>query len=179
MRFIFMALALSTALSAQVAYEDILKSPGGDWLTYAGSYNGWRHSPNTQITPENAGSLVPKWVYRVPNARGLQTSPLAYDGVLYVTNTNSVYALDARSGRLIWSYADSRPKRQSPNRGAAILGDKVYFITSDNYLTALDRNTGAVIFSKQYVRLEDGVSSSSAPLAVKDKIIVGSSGGDS
>ncbi len=179
MRLILLALALCSALSAQVAYEDILKGPGSNWLTYAGSYNGWRHSPETQITPENAGNLVPKWVYRVPNARGLQTSPLAYEGVLYVTNTNSAYALDARSGRLIWSYVDSRAERQSPNRGAAILGDKIYFITSDNYLTALDRNTGAVIFSKQYARLEDGVSSSSAPLAVKDKIIVGSSGGDS
>ena len=78
----------------------------------------------------------------MPNARGLRTSPIVYDGVMYVTNTNSIYALDARSGRLIWQYADTRAKGQGVNRGAAILGDRVYFTTTDNYLVALDRQTG-------------------------------------
>ena len=58
-------------LSAQVRYEDILKSPGADWLTYAGSYQGWRYSPLKQITAGNAASLTPKWVYHVPAAKGL------------------------------------------------------------------------------------------------------------
>ncbi len=174
-----LALSLCGVAAAQVRHEDILKSPGEDWLTYAGSYNGWRHSPLTQITPENAGRLVPKWVYRVPKAVRLQTSPIVYDGVMYVTNTNAMYALDARSGRLIWSYADGRAEKSGPNRGPAILGDRVYFVTSDNYLTALDRQSGGVIFSKKYASVDDGVTSTSAPLAVKDKIIVGSAGGDS
>lgn len=178
MRVLALALAICGIASAQVRYEDILKGPGKDWLTYAGSYNGWRHSPLEQITPENAGSLVPKWVYRVPNAARLQTSPVVYDGVMYVTNTNAVYALDARSGRLIWSYADSRAKESGPNRGPAILGDRVYFVTSDNYLTALDRRSGGVLFSKKYARVEEGITSTSAPFAFKDMIIVGCAGGD-
>ena len=176
-----LAFALSSAAAAQVRYEDILEGPGKNWLTYAGSYNGWRHSPLDQITPETAGSLVARWVYHVPNALGLQTSPIVHDGVMYVTNTNAVYALDARSGRLIWSYADPRAELQgaAPNRGPAILGDSVYFVTSDNYLTALDRQTGGVLFSEQYASVDDGATSTSAPLAFKDRVIVGSAGGDS
>src|SRR5258707_366562 len=56
---------LSALLVAQVRYEDIRKSPGNDWLTYAGDYQGTRHSPLTQINRDNAGSLVPKWEDRV------------------------------------------------------------------------------------------------------------------
>jgi alcohol dehydrogenase (cytochrome c) len=164
---------------AQVQYQDIVKGPAENWLTYAGSYQGWRHSPLKQITVANAGMLAPKWVYHVPNARGLRSSPLVYKGVMYVTNSNSVYALDARSGRLIWKYVDTRVKEQSVNRGAAILGDSVYFTTTDNYLTALDRQTGAFLFSRKFADREKGISSTSAPLVVKDKIIVGSAGGDS
>ena len=179
MRILLLTLALAGALAAQVKYEDIVQGPGRDGLTYAGSYNGWRHSPLDQITPQNAGSLVPKWVYHVPNARGLRTNPIVHDGVMYVTNTNSVYALDARSGRLIWSYNDARAEKSGVNRGAAILGDKVFFVTSDNYLTALDRQSGVVLFSKKYADVNDGVTSTSAPLALKNMVIVGSAGGDS
>lgn len=97
--------------SAQVRYEDILQGPSRNWLTYAGTYQGSRYSPLKQITPENAGSLVPKWVFHVPNASGLRTSPIVFNGVMYLTNSNSVYALDARSGRLIWQYLDARSKK--------------------------------------------------------------------
>ncbi len=165
--------------SAQVRYEDILKGPSQDWLTYAGTYQGSRYSPLKQITPQNAGNMVSKWVYHVPNANGLRTSPLVYKGVMYVTNANAVYALDARTGRLIWQYLDGRAKKQGVNRGAAILGDSVYFTTTDNYLTALDRQTGSLLFSKQFADAEKGITSTSAPLVVKDKVIVGSAGGDS
>ncbi|MDX1978951.1 MAG: PQQ-dependent dehydrogenase, methanol/ethanol family [Bryobacteraceae bacterium] len=177
MHFILLLLCLTA--SAQVRYEEILKGPAADWLTYAGSYQGWRYSPLKQITVENAKSLAPKWVYHVPNARGLESSPIVYKGVMYVTNSNSVYALDARSGRLIWQYVDTRPAKRGVNRGAAISGDRVYFTTSDNYLTALDRETGAAYFSRKFADEKQGTSSTSAPLVVKDMVIVGSAGGDS
>src|SRR5260370_5791462 len=98
---------------------------------------------------------------------------------MYVTNTKSVHALDAGSGRLIWQSLEPRSKKQGVNRGAAILGDRVYFTTSDNYLTALDRQTGGVICSKQFADANMGITSTSAPLIAKDKVIVGSAGGDS
>jgi alcohol dehydrogenase (cytochrome c) len=179
MRTLLLSCVLCASAVAQVKYEDLTKGAGENWLTYAGNYQGWRYSPLKQITTQNAGSMVPKWVYHVPNAKGLRTSPIVYKGVMYVTNSNSVYALDAHSGLLIWQYLDARVKTQMVNRGAAILEDKIYFTTSDNYLTALDRQTGALIFSKKFADSGKGTSSTSAPLIVKDKVIVGSAGGDS
>jgi alcohol dehydrogenase (cytochrome c) len=118
-------------------------------------------------------------VYHVPNATGLRSSPIVYKGVMYVTNSNALYAIDARSGRLIWQYEDTKAKKSGVNRGAAILGDSIYFTTSDNYLVALDRQTGSPLFSRRFADAATGTTSASAPLIVKDKILVGSAGGDS
>src|SRR6266702_4579554 len=163
---------------AQVRYEDILQGPGDNWLTYAGDYQGRRHSALKQITVENAASLAPKWAYHVPKASGLRTNPIVYNGVMYITATNEMRALDARTGRLIWQYKDTRAKKEGVNRGAAILGDRVFFVTADIFLTALDRRTGAVLWQKQYGKVEDGMYASAAPLVVKDKLLVGVAGGD-
>lgn len=171
--------ASSALLAAQVRYEDILKGAGDNWLTYAGDFSGRRHSALTQITPANAGRLAPKWAYHVPAANGLRTSPIVFDGIMYVTNSNEVRALDARSGRLIWQYADTRSKKKDVNRGAAILGDAIYFVTSDVHLVALDRRNGGLLWQTKYGDIEDGVYASSAPLALKDKVVVGVAGGDS
>src|SRR5262245_20547253 len=179
MRRVCGLIAIACAIgAAQVRFEDILKGPGEHWLTYSGSYNGWRYAPGKQITPRNAGSLVPKWVYHVPDARSLQTTPIVYAGAMYITNANNVYALDANTGRLIWKYSDARAERQGNNRGVGILGDRIYFTTADNYLTALDRRSGAVIFAKQFGNFSSGVSSSAPVFIAKDKILVGSAGGD-
>jgi alcohol dehydrogenase (cytochrome c) len=144
---LLLAATLSCALlPAQVRYEEILKGPGENWLTYAGDYAGKRHSALIQITATNAANLVPKWVYHVPEARGLRTSPIVYQGIMYITNSNEVRALDARTGRLIWEYRDTRAKKKDVNRGAAILGDAIYFVTSDVHLTALDRRNGGLLW---------------------------------
>lgn len=177
-RLLLAALA-ALSVAAQVRYEDILKGPGANWLTYAGDYQGNRHSPLKEIHAANVGSLVAKWVYHVPKAKGLRTNPLVYDGVMYITGSNEVRALDAQTGRLIWEYVDSRAKKEAVNRGAALLGDRVFFVTGDVHLVALDRRNGALLWQKQYGRLEDGLYASLAPLVVKDKVIAGVSGGDS
>ncbi len=178
-RATILSMVLALGAMAQVRHEDVAKGAGEDWLTYAGTYSGWRYSPLDQITAENAKNLVPKWVYHVPGARGLRSSPIVYKGVLYITNTNSVYAIDARSGRLVWQYADPRAQKGGVNRGAAIWGDKIYFTTSDNYLVALDRHTGGLLFNKKFADVEQGTTSTSAPVVAKGKVIVGSAGGDS
>ncbi|MEZ5398149.1 MAG: PQQ-binding-like beta-propeller repeat protein [Bryobacteraceae bacterium] len=175
----FIALALVGAASAQVRYEDIRNGPGADWLTYAGSYDGQRHSPLTQITPANAPNLTAKWVFHVPQTRRLESVPLVRDGVLYFTNSNEIFALDGRSGRQIWTYRDDSVKAQRVNRGAALLGDKVYFVTSDCHLVALNAKSGALAWSSQYADPKKGYFCPAAPLAAKDKLIVGVGGGDS
>jgi alcohol dehydrogenase (cytochrome c) len=177
-RKLFVCTALAAACQAQVLYEDILRGPAENWLTYAGDYQGQRHSPLKQITAANAGSMVAKWVYHVPKASGLRTNPIVYNGVMYVTGSNEIRALDARSGSLIWQYKDTRSKKDAVNRGAAILGDRVFFVTADIHLTALDRQTGAVLWQKKYGNIEDGLYASAAPLALKDQVLVGVAGGD-
>ena len=129
-RTTLLAVFLALGAFAQVRHEDVAKGAAADWLTYAGTYSGWRYSPLNQITADNAKNMVTKWVYHVPGARGLRSSPIVYQGVLYITNTNSVYAIDARSGRLVWQYADPRARQGGVNRGAAIWADKVCLITA-------------------------------------------------
>ncbi len=176
---LLLASSLPIGTAAQVRYEDIVKGPGADWLTYAGNYEGWRYSPLKQITPQNAGSMTAQWTYHVPDSGGLRTNPIVYKGVMYVTNSNSMHAIDARTGRLIWRYDDPQATKKGVNRGSAISGDSVYFTTTDNYLVALDRQTGALLFHKKFGDVDKGTTSTSAPLVVKDKVLVGSAGGDS
>src|SRR5260370_39216170 len=85
---------------AQVRYEDILQGPADNWLTYAGDYQGRRHSALKQITVENAGSLAPKWAYHVPKANGLRTNPIVYNCVMDITALNEMRAPDAQTGRV-------------------------------------------------------------------------------
>jgi alcohol dehydrogenase (cytochrome c) len=139
---------VAAAASAQVKYDDILAGPGANWLTYAGSYSGQRHSSLTQINTATAKNLTPKWVYHVPDAKKLESVPVVYDGILYVTNSNQLHALDARTGRKIWVYRDEQAEGSRVNRGPAILGDKVYFVTTDCHLVALHRKAGAVLWHK-------------------------------
>ena len=169
----------AVSVIGQVRHEDVAKGAGEDWLTYAGNYAGWRYSPLKQITADNARNLVPKWVYHVPEARGMRSAPIVYKGVLYITDANSVFAIDGRSGRLVWRYTEARAEKGGVNRGAAIWADKVYFTTNDNYLVALNRHTGAFLFSRQFADIAKGTTSTSAPLIAKGKVIVGSAGGDS
>jgi alcohol dehydrogenase (cytochrome c) len=177
MQSLLLLLTASTLL-AQVSFDDIRKSPNQNWLTYSGDYSGRGLSPLTQITPENAQNLTPKWTFAVPNAKGLRTRPIVADGVLYATNTNAIFALDAKSGRVIWQYTDTQSKKESGNRGAAILGNQVYFNTADCHLVSLDRRTGGLAWRKQYGDIKDGVFCTSAPVAINGKIIVGTAGGD-
>ena len=169
---------LAACSFAQVTPEDIARSPNADWLTYAGDYRGTRHSPLKQITTANVSSLVPKWVYHPPKVTKLQVSPLVYKGVMYITAPNEVQALDARTGRLIWAWKDGRATRSEVNRGPGLLGDTVFIATSDCFLTALHRTTGALLWQKQYADTKKGVFCSSAPFAVKDRVLVGTAGGD-
>ena len=173
---------ISTAAPTAVTQRDsdlIRQSPGQDWLTYAGDYTGHRHSPLNQITRGNVNSLVPKWVYHIEKASHLEVTPLVSEGVMYVTNSNEVDALDARTGRRIWTWRDEQAKLSEVNRGLAILGDRLFFVTSDAQLVAINRKTGGTLWQKEYADTKRGQSATMAPLAVEDRVIAGVAGGDS
>jgi PQQ-dependent dehydrogenase (methanol/ethanol family) len=173
------AAAVPAAPSSTGASSDLIRAgAGAGWLTYAGDYAGRRHSPLTGIAPANVASLVSAWVYHVDGATHLEATPLVYDGIMYVTNSNEVHALDARTGRPIWKYRDDLAQRSDVNRGVAILGDSVFFVTSDAHVVALNRKTGGGLWDRAFADTTRGAFATLAPMAVKDRVIVGVSGGD-
>src|SRR5205085_11116300 len=160
------------------------------WLTFSGSYTGQRHSPLTQVTPKNVAALMPGWIFQtdIPGlpGRGIETSPIVVDGILYVTgNNNQAWAVNARDGRPLWNYRRALPPNFASsvccgpvNRGFGILGDRLYMGTLDAHLVALDRKTGSVIWDVAVGDPKNANAITAAPLVVKGKVIVGVAGGD-
>lgn len=175
---IFLLSLLAAVAAAQTSFEDIRKGPGANWLTYSGDYQATRHSPLSQINVSNVNRLVPQWTYHMDTGRRLEATPLVVDGVMYVTNNNEVHALDARLGRRIWMFADDQVVAKRVNRGAAVLGERIFFVTSDAHLIALNRRTGGVLWKKRFADSSKGYGATLAPMAFRDRVIVGVSGGD-
>ena len=179
------------ALFSSIAYSQVTpdrlvnsaKEPQ-NWMTYSGDYSGKRFSGLDQISTKNVGNVVAKWVYQTGATGKLETTPLVVDGVLYATGQDDrAFALDARTGRPIWMYqrqlpSDIRPCCGRVNRGVAILGDKVFFGTLDAHVIALDAKTGNVVWDVSAADYRTGHSFTVAPLAVKNSVIIGISGGE-
>ncbi len=182
------ALTALPALAQPVDTARIEAGGANDWLTYHGSYRSYHYSGLDQINAFNVKDLQVAWMH-VPgrSTRGLQSMPLAADGVLYYTGAYSrVFALDGATGKLLWSYFpeldDALVARQthSPyNRGLAMGDGKVYVGTVDGRLIALDMKTGKVAWD---TKLEDSekltVGFTGAPLYAKGTVIIGSQGGE-
>jgi alcohol dehydrogenase (cytochrome c) len=161
---------------------------GKDWLTYHASYKGWDYSPLNQINADNVKRLKVAFIEQVGHStRGVQSMPLAKDGVLYFSASYSkVFALKGDTGELLWSYTpkldDELVARQthSPyNRGMAMSDGKLYIGTVDGRLIALDMKTGQPVWDTKLINSEKlTVGFTGAPLAVKDKIIIGAQGGE-
>jgi alcohol dehydrogenase (cytochrome c) len=137
-----------------------------------------------QITPENASKLKLSWVFQANSLQKFEATPLVVDGVMYLTQApNDVVALDAETGRTFWTYNHQLPETinvccGAVNRGVAILGDQLFMGTVDGYLLALDAATGAVNWKTKVVEYKNGYSLTVAPLIVKNKVIIGTAGGE-
>jgi alcohol dehydrogenase (cytochrome c) len=181
-------LTAQQAPPALVSIDEIargLPADGSAWLTFGGDYNNHRHSPLTQITPENVSRLVPQWTFQTATLGNFQTTSLFRDNILYVTGPQNVaWAIDARTGREIWRYRRELPPSGLTaccglvNRGFGVLGDKLFMTTLDAHLIALDMKTGAVVWDAVMEDYKRGYAATIAPLIVKDKVIVGSAGGE-
>lgn len=157
-----------------VTYDKILQSPGSDWLTYAGNYAATRYSPLRQIGRNSVASLVPKWIYNVDGASNLRVTPLVYDGTMFISKAYEVIALNAANGEFVWRWSFAGNHDDGGlNRGVALLDDKVFIVTADCYLAALDRKNGKLIWGKKYAEADDGYYATLAPLALRDRVIVG------
>ena len=185
------AFFLPLSLFAQglpVTYERIRDSARepGNWLTYSATYNSWRFSPLTQINTANVSRLRVKWLFQARTEEKFETTPLVVDGIMYLTRPeNDIYALDAATGRVLWTYSHRNPERTfnccgKVNRGLAILGNTLFMNTLDMHVVAVDAKSGRELWKTKMFdhTAAGGYAASGAPLVVKDKVIVGMAGGE-
>jgi alcohol dehydrogenase (cytochrome c) len=155
-----------------------------NWISYNGDYTGRRYSSLAQVTPANVSHLAAKWVFHTENAGMLQVTPVVANGVMFITGSNDAFALDAQSGTLLWHHARGVTSgliddaSSHINRGVAILGTRLYMETDNAHLLCLDARSGSLIWDVAYATGNRNYGATSAPLIVKDKVLVGTSGGD-
>ena len=171
-------LTMSVQSNAGVSFQDLLKPASHNWLSYSGDLTAQRYSLLKEINPANVNRLIASWIFHVPDSKRLQTTPIVVDGVMYVTDSNQVFALDARTGRAIWHFRRTQAKQTLGNRGVAVLEDRVFFLSSDCHVIALHAKTGALLWDVEYASSDDNYSATLAPLAIPNKVIVGVGGGD-
>jgi alcohol dehydrogenase (cytochrome c) len=155
-----------------------------NWLSYNGDFTGRRYSALREIDNANVSQLRAQWVFHVPNSNHLEVTPVVVDGMMFATSANDAYALDAQTGRTVWHY--SRPitegliddASQHHNRGVAVWRDRVFMETDNAHLLCLDVRSGHLLWDVPYTDGNRNYGATSAPLVVKDKVIVGTSGGD-
>jgi alcohol dehydrogenase (cytochrome c) len=178
--------SVAGSLLAQVSFDRLLNAPKEpqNWLTYSGSNMSQRYSPLTQITPENVKNLELQWVYQARSLEKFEATALVVDGIMYTVQApNDVIALDAVTGRVFWTYQFTPSQAARPccgrvNRGLAILGDTLFMGTIDAHLIAIDAKNGKPLWDTAVAKAESGYAITHAPLIVKDKVIVGTAGGE-
>jgi PQQ-dependent dehydrogenase (methanol/ethanol family) len=176
-----------TAASANDQLEKMSQNPK-DWVMPAGDYANTRYSTLKQINTSNVGKLQVAWTFSTGVLRGHEGAPLVIGDVMYVHGPfpNPVYALDLNhDGKILWKYEPRQDPNVIPvmccdtvNRGLAYSDGKIFLHQADDKLVALDAKTGKVVWSATNGDPKKGQTGTSAPLVVKDKVLVGTSGGE-
>jgi alcohol dehydrogenase (cytochrome c) len=174
------------AVTPQVNADDLRAQPVAEnWTSYNGDYTGRRYSSLKQINAANVAQLNAAWAFHPGNSQNLEVTPVVIRGLMYITSSNDVFALDARTGRQLWHY--HRPVSSGllddaaahKNRGVAVWRNSVFVETDDAHLLSLDARSGGLLWDVPYADKAKHYGATSAPLVVKDCVIVGTSGGDS
>jgi alcohol dehydrogenase (cytochrome c) len=157
-----------------------------NWLMNHRTYDAQRYSPLDKITKSNVKSLKLAYAVAIGGTsanENLEATPLAEDGFLYIVDQWGVlYKIDVRSGdlgRIVWRMDPVQEKLDAANRGAALWGNLV--VSMANYpprMIATNKESGKVVWETNLSDGQAALQFSAAPLAVKDKIVVGASGGD-
>ena len=161
-------------------------SAGEEWLSYGGTYDEQRHSTLTQINKENVGELGVAWSYDLATNRGVESTPIVVDGVMYVTSAWSiVYALDAKTGEELWVHEPDVDRSMAikaccdvVNRGVAVYDGKVFVGVIDGRLQALDAKTGELEWSVVTVDQSKPYTITGAPRVVDGKVLIGNGGAE-
>lgn len=156
-----------------------------DWLMLGRTYDEQRFSPLDEINRSNVDELRMAWTRGLPDGAE-STIPIVYDGVLYVVSPiNSVLALDATNGDLMWEYArEAGPEFAAPmlagisSKSLAIYHDMIYYTSPDGYLVALDARDGSVRWEVESFARYSGAKNTSAPIVVGGKVITARACGD-
>jgi PQQ-dependent dehydrogenase (methanol/ethanol family) len=194
MRRLLVGTCLSTAalVAAGAAYanEELIKlsQDPKQWVMPAGNYANTRHSTLKQITADNVGKLQVAWTFSTGVLRGHEGAPLVVGDVMYVHGPfpNPVYALNlADENKIIWRYEQVQDPTVIPvmccdtvNRGLSYADGKIFLNQADTTLVALDAKTGKVVWSQKNGDPSKGETSTAAPHIMKDKVLVGISGGE-
>jgi lanthanide-dependent methanol dehydrogenase len=177
--------ASSVARSADELIE--LSQDDSQWVMPAKNYASTRYSGLDQINTENVHELTVAWTFSIGTTAGFEAAPLVVGNTMYVTTPwpNVLYAIDTADGSMRWAYQPN-PERAAKgvaccdvvNRGAAYLAGKVFFNTLDNFTVAVDAETGEELWKTKLGDINVGETMTMAPLVVKDKVLVGNSGGE-
>jgi alcohol dehydrogenase (cytochrome c) len=155
-----------------------------DWTSYGKNEAGWRYSELDQINTKTVARLTPQWMYQTNVPGKNETTPLVFDGMMYVTGpSNNAWALDAMTGRPIWSYKKAMPPDVNlccgqVNRGFAVRGRTLFKVDLQGTLVALDARSGTVLWESTLEDYKKGYSATSAPLIVKNLVITGMAGAE-
>lgn len=169
-----------------VSDERLLAPEDGNWLMYKRTYDLQGFSPLDQINTENIDELEPVWTFSTGVNDGHEAPAIVNDGIMFVTGAfNTLFALDARSGDLIWEYRRPLAEDVAPevccgmvNRGVALYGDNLYMATLDSHLLAFDAVSGEIIWDVTVADYLQGYAMTLAPLAAEGKVVVGVAGGE-
>ncbi|HEX7237489.1 MAG TPA: PQQ-binding-like beta-propeller repeat protein, partial [Gammaproteobacteria bacterium] len=180
------AIVASLPLQAQVTFDRIANAEREpqNWLSYSGTIDNQRYSRLDQINTQTVGGLELQWVWQARSLEKFEATALVVDGVLYTVQApNDVVALDAATGRVFWTYhhepaPEGRPCCGRVNRGVAILGDTLYMGTIDAHLLAIDAKSGKLLWDSVVADAKQNYSITMSPNVFKDKVIVGTGGGD-
>jgi alcohol dehydrogenase (cytochrome c) len=175
--------AVSTTIEVG-SKELLVQPPVANWPSYHGDYTGRRYSGLSAINPSNVAQLRAAWVFHAPNTSWLEVTPVVVNGIMFVTAANEAFALDARTGRIVWHYSrlnstgliDDAARHVS--RGVGVWHNRVYLETDNAHLLCLDARSGNLLWDVAYADWNRNYGATSAPLVVKDNVLVGTSGGD-
>ncbi|HEY2757318.1 MAG TPA: lanthanide-dependent methanol dehydrogenase XoxF5 [Pseudolabrys sp.] len=177
----------ATAANANEKLQQMSQNPK-EWVMPAADYANTRFSKLKQITAGNVGKLQVAWTFSTGVLRGHEGAPLVIGDVMYVHGPfpNPVYALDLNNnGKILWKYEPRQDPNVIPvmccdtvNRGLSYSDGKLFLNQADTNLVALDAKTGKVIWQTANGDPKKGETGTSAPLVVKDKVLVGISGGE-
>ena len=183
-------LMMGTATAQTAASEDLVKMQenSANVVMPTITYDNQRYSKLNQITAQNVGKLQVAWTFSTGVLRGHEGAPLVIGDVMYVHAPfpNTVFALDLdHDGKILWKYEPQQDPNVIPvmccdtvNRGLAYADGKLFLHQADTTLVALDAKTGKVVWSVKTDDPGKGATGTGAPMVVKDKVLVGVSGGE-